>query len=414
MADPNGSGQLAKSNRPMNVLCNLLLAAAANLTRYPLRSVVIVVCLMAICGPFITGIAISEGVRAEAAVSVQEGPDLYLTLDQFGRNGPVPLRYLDEFRSSKHITSVAPRIVGRANALTALSESEMTDPELVVILGLEPDRMDLTPYGPKGAPSGRLASGQVVIGSALAGQFSLHPGEELRVRVADVTMPFRIAAIFPHSASIWSSQLVCMNLDDAGKLFALPGYASDFLIYCRPGPGNIQAVRQDVLTILGDVPYRLQSKTGEVASYVDKGFRNQQGVFTVFFLVAFAVGIPALLIASGLGLSERRREIGICKAVGWKTTDVMLLVTFEHVLLSALAACLAFLVSYLWVRVLNGAVVARFFIGEWGSLAAFPVPARFGFAPLAMSLLLCLTITLSGGLFTTWRLAARPPADGIR
>ncbi|MGO9109660.1 MAG: ABC transporter permease [Thermoguttaceae bacterium] len=398
----------------MRVFLNLLLAAAANLARYPLRSVVIVVCLVAICGPFVTGIAISEGVRAEAAMSVQEGPDLYLTLDQFGRNGPVPLRYLVEFRSSPHITSVVPRIVGRASVFAAPSETEKTDPELVVILGLESGRMDLAPWGLEGAPSRMLSGGEVVIGSALATHFGLHLGDELRVQVADVTTPFRIAAIFPPSASIWSAQLVCMNLDDAGKLFQLPGYASDFLIYCRPGPGNIQAVRQDTLTILGDIPYRLQTKTGEVASYVDKGFRNQQGIFTVFFLAAFAVGIPSLLIASGLGLSERRREIGICKAVGWKTTDVMLMVTFEQILLSAIAACLAFLVSYFWVRVFNGALVAQFFISELGSLAAFPVPARFGFAPWAMSLLLCLTITLSGGLFTTWRLAARLPADCIR
>ncbi len=398
----------------MNIFLNLLLAAAANLTRYPLRSVVIVVCLVAICGPFITGIAISEGVRAQAALSVQEGPDLYLTLDQFGRNGPVPLRYLAEFRRSPHITSVAPRIVGRANAFTALSETQKADPELVVVLGLESDRMDLTPWGPQGAPAGKLASGEVMIGSALAAHFGLHPGEELRLQVADVQKPYRIAAIFPPSASIWSAQLVCMNLADAGKLFELPGYASDFLIYCRPGPGNIQAVRQEAFSILGDIPYRLQTKTGEVASYLDKGFRIQQGVFTVFFLVAFAVGIPTLLIASGLGVAERRREIGLCKAVGWKTTDVMLMVMFEQVLLSVLAACLAFLVSYLWVRVFNGALVAQFFISELGSLAAFPVPARFGFAPWAMSLLLCLTITLSGGLFTTWRLAARLPADCIR
>ncbi len=398
----------------MNIFLNLLFAAAANLTRYPLRSLVVVLCLVAICGPFLAGIAISEGVRAEAAVSVQEGPDLYLTMDQFGRNGPVPLHYLREFRRSPYVTSVVPRIVGRANAFTALSETETTDAEVVVVLGLEAGRMDQTPWGTEGLPSSPLASGEVIIGSALAAHFGCRPGGEIRLQVADVSKPFRIVAIFPPAASIWSAQLVCMNLDDAGKLFELPGYASDFLIYCRPGPGNIQAVRQDAFTILGDVPYRLQTKTGDVASYVDKGFRNLQGVFTVFFLVAFAVGIPAMVIASGLGHSERRREIGLCKAVGWKTTDVMLMVMFEHVLLSVLAACLAFLVSYVWVRALNGAVVAQFFISEWDSLAAFPVPARFGFAPWAMSLLLCLTITLSGGLFTTWRLAARFPADSIR
>ena len=47
----------------MNVYANLFLAAAANLARYRLRSLVVVACLVAICGPFITGIAISEGIR---------------------------------------------------------------------------------------------------------------------------------------------------------------------------------------------------------------------------------------------------------------------------------------------------------------------------------------------------------------
>jgi ABC-type lipoprotein release transport system permease subunit len=398
----------------VNVYLNLFLAAAANLARYRLRSVVVVICLVAICGSFVTGIAISEGVRADAEISVQEGADLYLTLDHFGRNAPVPLHYLDEFRSSPHITAVVPRIVGRANAYVALSPTEETDSELVVVLGLDRGRMALAPRSAEGPPLGELRGGEIMIGSALADHLGLRPGQDIRLRVADVTMPFRVSAIFPRSATIWSAQLVCMNLDDAGKLFALPGYASDFLIYCRPGPGNIQAVRQDALAILGDIPYRLQTKTGEVASYVDKGFRHQQGLFTVFFLVAFAVGIPALLIASGLGLSDRKREISICKAVGWQTTDVLRMVLFEQVLLSVLAACLAYLTSYVWVRGFNGVLVARFFISELGSIAPFEVPASFGVAPLALALLLCLTITLTGGLYTSWRLAVRPPAEGLR
>ena len=144
-----------------------------------------------------------------------------------------------------------------------------------------------------------------------------------------------------------------------------------------------------------------------MASYLDKGFRQQQGMFTVLFLVAFAVGIPALLIASGLGLSERNREIGICKAVGWQTTDVMLMVTFEQAFLSVIAACLAVLVSYVWVRLFNGVLVAQFFISELGNIAPFPVPAQFSPAAAALALLLCLTITMVGSLYTTWRLATR-------
>jgi ABC-type lipoprotein release transport system permease subunit len=402
------------SELPVNVYFNLLGAAAANVARYKTRSAVVVACLVAICGPYVTGVAISEGIRADAEISVRGGADLYLTLDQFGRNGPVPLKYLNAFRRSPNVTAVVPRIVGRAVAVVESLGSQQADTSLVVILGLEPEQMKSAPWYEKDGRLDGPRGGEVMIGSALADHLKIASGQQITFKVGDVTMPFRVSAVFPRDATIWSAQLVCMTLEDAGKLFNLPGYASDFLIYCRPGPGNVQAVRQDTFSILGDIPYRLQTKNAEVASYLDKGFRQQQGVFTVLFLVAFAVGIPALLIASGLGLSDRNREIGVCKAVGWQTTDVMLMVTFEQVFLSVIAACLAVLVSYLWVRPFNGVMVAQFFISELGNVAPFPVPARFTPAAPALALLLCLTITMVGGLYTTWRIATRLPAESIR
>ena len=87
---------------------------------------------------------------------MQEGADLYLTFDQFGRNGPVPLHYLEAFRSSPHITAVAPRIVGRAIAFVDVPGTETGDSELVVILGLEPGRMELSPQLAGQAPPGRV------------------------------------------------------------------------------------------------------------------------------------------------------------------------------------------------------------------------------------------------------------------
>ncbi len=398
----------------MNVYRNLFVAAAANVARYRTRSAVVIVCLVAICGPYVTGIAISEGIRADAQLSVQEGADLYLTMDHFGRNGPVALKYLEAFRSSANILRVVPRIAGRAVATFGQPETQQANSELVVILGLEPEQMELLPPPVQRTPPGKSRRGDMMIGSALAEHLGLKPDDQIILKVSDVTKVFRVSAVFRRDASIWSAQLVCLRLDDAAELFNLAGYASEFLIYCRPGPGNIQAVRQDTLAILGNQPYRLQTKDREVAAYVDKGFRHQQGIFTVLFLVAFAVGIPALLVASGLGLSERRREIGICKAVGWQTTDVMILVTFEQALLSIVSACLALLVSYVWLRVFNGLVVAQFFISELGHVAPFRVPARFTPAPPAVALLLCFTITILGSLYTTWRLATQPPAESLR
>ena len=42
----------------------------------------------------------------------------------------------------------------------------------------------------------------------------------------------------------------------------------------------------------------------------------KEGIFSALYIVAFALGIPAILVTSGFGLSERKREIGIMKATG--------------------------------------------------------------------------------------------------
>ena len=398
----------------MNVVRNLLRVAAANIARYRVRTMVVILCLVAICGPYVTGIAVSDGIRAEAEVAVDQGPDIYLTFDQFGRNGPVPLAYLEAFRASPYVTQCIPRIVGRANAVVTTEETSSTTDALVVVLGLEPERLAMMPRTRNHVPSSQVADGKVLVGSALAAQLGLHAGQHATLRIADVTKSFVVGAVLPPDATLWSAQVICMTLHDAGALFDMPGYASDFLIYCRPGPGNIQAIRQDALEILGRRPYRIQTKQREVRSYVDKGFRRQQGIFTVLFLVAFAIGIPALLVASGLGLSDRRREIGICKAIGWRTSDVMVVVMFEQALLSLISAGTAVLVSYVWVRLFNGWMVAQFFISELGSVAHFRVPARFSPVIAVLALSLCFSITMVGGLYSTWRLATQPPADVIR
>jgi len=82
----------------MNKHINLLLLATENLLRHGTKSVVVCLCIIAILTPFITAIAISEGVREQSLISVNAGADLYLTFDEFGRNSAIPLKHLDEIK----------------------------------------------------------------------------------------------------------------------------------------------------------------------------------------------------------------------------------------------------------------------------------------------------------------------------
>ena len=92
---------------------NILYAAAGNVARHKLRSVVVILCLVAILFPFISAIAILEGVKKQSRISVTEGADIYVTMDMFGRNGVIPVEMANEIKKLDGVVKTIPRVIGR-------------------------------------------------------------------------------------------------------------------------------------------------------------------------------------------------------------------------------------------------------------------------------------------------------------
>lgn len=362
---------------------------------------VVVLCLAAVIFPFITGIAIMEGIKSQAQISVQEGADVYVTEDRYGSNAPISLKYIPAIESLDGVLRVAPRVVGRAYFFD----------KLVTIAGLQrfPASLEII--------KGRIPThkGDVLMGEALVRQMGLQIGTSFSL-VFNTSKIFRIAGIFTSRCTIWSALLVCMSFEDAQELFCTPGLATDLLVYTRPGysdeiAGKLQDKEQ--LERL-KLPYlRVQDKK-LVGLYIQKGFNTKGGVFTALYTLAFALGIPALLVASGLGFSERRREIGILKATGWQTQEVLEMAFIENIMLSLLATPVAVLASFVWLKILNGLFIAQFFIAELEIMPHFPVPSRLLPNPCVLGLMVSFLITSVGSIYTTWRTAVVAPSDAIR
>ncbi len=148
--------------------------------------------------------------------------------------------------------------------------------------------------------------------------------------------------------------------------------------------------------------------------YFQRGFNYKAGVFTALYTVAFALAIPALLIVSGFGQTERRKEIGIIKATGWQTQEVMEMVALENLIISLTSAPLAILMAMAWLKLFNGAFIAQFFIAEIGLMAPFPVPSRFLPLPCFFAFLFAIVLTMVGSLYSTWKTATVPPVEAMR
>ena len=384
---------------------NLLFAAFGNIIRNKVRSLVILLCLIAVLFPFITAISISEGIKFQSLISVEEGADIYVTMDYFGSNAPISLDYLDRFRKMEGVTKVFPRIVGRTYFANRLA----------TIVGILPENF------PKSIrlAQGRMfrEKGEVIVGKGLAKEFHL----QLGVRFSLSNNPskiFRVAGFFDADATIWSANLILMSFEDASEFFQLREMATDILIYTRPGYApvlakEIQEKMEASKTDQVEPPLRVQDK-GLVKRYFQRGFNYKAGVFTALYTVAFALAIPALLIVSGFGQTERRKEIGVIKATGWQTQEVMEMVALENLVISLTSAPLSILLAMAWLKWFNGAFIAQFFIAEIGLMAPFPVPSRFLPLPCLFAFLFAIVLTMVGSLYSTWKTATIPPVEAMR
>src|SRR5207244_3588137 len=96
----------------MRRLLEIALTGLVSVRLHPLRSLVSFLAVVVVLLPFLVGMALAQGLEADAEASARLGADLYVKGSQFGRPVPVPLKAVEAIRNIKGVTSVVPRIVG--------------------------------------------------------------------------------------------------------------------------------------------------------------------------------------------------------------------------------------------------------------------------------------------------------------
>jgi len=220
---------------------------------------------------------------------------------------------------------------------------------------------------------------------------------------------YTVSGIFDAESSIWTSSLILMDIEEAISMFEMEGFVTDIAVYVEPGHTRQVAESLQKMNSF----FRVQTK-GTAKTYMERGFNSKSGVFTSLYTVAFAVAIPLILMLAGFGLSERRREVGILKATGWHTHEVLEMVFYENLMLSLMAASSSYVLSFIWVRLFNGAFISGIFIAGIDGMSSFPVPAEFSGMQLFLSFFLSLVLTMSGSIYAAWRTAVIPPAEALR
>jgi ABC-type lipoprotein release transport system permease subunit len=379
---------------------------------HPLRSTVTVAALIVILLPFLVGVALADGLAAEAEAAARSGADLYVAGSQFGRPVPIPLTAVAKLRQIDGVTAVVPRIVGEV----ALGK----DAEPAVMVGLPPDQFPAWAANINGAaPGGRQ---ELVVGPVLAHRLHLTAGSMIPPfyrNDREGERVSRVVGVLRPDAPRWQSRLVLTSFDTAAAVFDQRGLATDLLVTCRPGyeAAVSRSIQHELVfpSATGDGSVRVRVMTRDVLlARLPRGVRQREGAFALHFVLAFVVGVLVVLITSGVGLTERRREVGILKATGWQTDEVLLRGFAESVALGLVAAALAVLLAWGWLGGLNGYGVAAVFLLDDDMIPGMAVPYRLAPVPVLLGVVLALALVLSGTLYATWRAAIAAPLDAIR
>lgn len=273
----------------------------------------------------------THAIKREASIVLQEAPEMIIQRSVAGRRDLIPVGYLDRIRKIRGVNSARSRLWG-------YYYDPVTGANYTLIV---PEQYE---HGP----------GSIVIGEGISRSRLAYPGDDMEFRAFNGSMLIlQIQDVFPAESELVSSDLMLVSEDDFRRLFGISTeYATDLAIRVR-NPRELSTIALKISELLPDTRIILRE---EILRTYDSIF-NWRGGMMVFMLVGALLAFLIFAWDKASGLSqEEKREIGILKAIGWETSDVMLMKFWEGTVISLSAFAAGIIFAYCHVFFTNSFV----------------------------------------------------------
>lgn len=270
---------------------------------------------------------LTQSLRAEAARVLRGAPEVVVQRLAAGRHDLLPAAHLAALRNLRGVTGVRGRLWGYV--FDPLVRANYTV--------LVPDRF----WG---------EAGQAVVGRGVARGRGLREGSALELPAAGgAALRLTVREITSPESELVSSDLVLVSEADFRRLFGIaPGLYTDAVLTVK-NPREVPTVAAKVAAMLPDTRPITRE---EMARTYDAIF-DWRGGLSVIVLSAAVLAFVVVAWDKASGLSaEERREIGVLKAIGWETSDVLALKGWEGAVVSLTAFGAGLLLAYVHVFLL--------------------------------------------------------------
>ncbi len=330
-----------------------------------------------------------DALRREARALLADAPELVVQRLTAGRHDLMPAAWLERVENLRGVRRAEGRLWGY-----------FYDPVVAA---------NMTLLVPLEAPP---AVGQVRVGATLARARGLDVGDVLSLRAADgQPRAFAIAGILSSASELVSADLIEVNAADFRAFFGVePNRYTDLALRVA----NPREVRKVAEKVLERLPGARVIAREEMRRTYEAAFNWRQGVLLTFLsIVLLAFAVLAWDKASGLS-AEERREIGILKALGWDTGDVLRMKLWE----GALVSLCAFLAGYslAWVHVFHAeAPLFTAVLKGWSVLyPRFALTPQVDVAQIATLAFLTVLPFVAATVVPVWRAATLDPDEVMR
>ena len=331
----------------------------------------------------------TQALRGEATRILEGAPDLVVQRVVAGRHDLIPGDRVERLSKIRGVQEARGRLWGYYYDASARAN----------LTFLVPDRF-------WGKP------GEVVIGEGVARTRLAVPGEPFPVLAADgEVVVLKVRETIPSSSELVSSDLVLLSEPDFRRLFGIPpGLFTDIALTVPNG----KEVSTVAAKIRGQMPDTRPITRAEITRTYEAILDWRSGLVVLVLAAALlSFGIVAWDKASGLSADERR-EIGILKAIGWDTSEVLAMKVWEGAVISLSAFLAGLLLAYFHVFVTSAPLLAPVLKG-WSTIyPAFRLTPAL--SPFIVSTLFLLTVVpyTVATVVPAWRAATTDPDEVMR
>ena len=338
---------------------------------------------------FSSVLLLSQGLRREAAALLQDAPDVIVQRLIAGRHDLLPAAWLEPLRRIRGVNAVHGRLWGY-----------YYDPAVKAnyTLMVAPDR--------------GLATNDILIGAALARIRQLGIGDYFSLPTATgQPLPLKVAGILDPASELVSADLLLLSEAGFRTLSNLPPDTFTDAVLTVRNPREARTVAEKIAQAL---PGSRPILRAEMLRTYDAVFNWREGIiFVILSTVLLAFMILAWDKAAELS-AEEQREIGILKAIGWETGDILHMKLWEGALLSLTAFLAGYTLAY--VQVFYGG--ARLFAPVLKGWAVLYPDFRLIPAVDVLQVLAVLAVTVLPYILATlipvWRAATADPDAVMR